>query len=252
LYLLLGAVGFLLLVACANVAHFLLARTSRRARELAIRRALGAGQGRLMRQFITEAFLLSGMSAAVGVLITVWAVRLLVALAPPELPRLDDVAIHWPVLALAAGLALAIAAGLGIATTSRSAGIDRTGGLASALIEGGRTSAGTRRGQRTSRVIVAAQLAVTLVLLAGAALLGRSLLAVLSVDPGFRTDHVLVMNVDPGAVDVTEPAAVAAAKIQPVAGAPERGVRRGAGRGGQRRPARRRIAGRDVPAGQRA
>jgi putative ABC transport system permease protein len=214
LYLLLGAVGFLLLVACANVAHFLLARASKRGRELAIRRALGAGQRRLVRQFITEAFLLSGMSAAVGVLVAVSAVRVLLALAPPELPRLDEVAIHWPVLGLAAGLALAIAAGLGIATASRSASIDRRGGLAGALTEGGRASAGTRRGQRASRAIVAAQLAVTFVLLAGAALLGRSLLAVLSIDPGFRTDHMLVMDVDPGAVDEPDAAARAAAKIR--------------------------------------
>ncbi|HVD92116.1 MAG TPA: ABC transporter permease [Vicinamibacterales bacterium] len=214
LYLLLGAVGFLLLVACANVAHFLLARASKRGRELAIRRALGAGQRRLVRQFITEAFLLSGISAAAGVLIAAGAVRVLLALAPPELPRLDEIAIRWPVLALAAGLALTIAAGLGLATASRSASVDRTGGLAGALIEGGRGSAGTRRGQRASRAIVAAQLAVTLVLLAGAALLGRSLLAVLSIDPGFRTDSMLVMDVDPAAVDEPDAAAVKARESQ--------------------------------------
>jgi predicted permease len=214
LYLLLGAVGFLLLVACANVTHFLLARASKRGRELAIRRALGAGHSRLVRQFITEALLLSGMSAAVGVLIAVWAVHVLLALAPPDLPRLDEVAIHWPVLGLAAGLALAIAAGLGIATAGRSASIDRRGGLAGALTEGGRASAGTRRGQRASRVIVAAQLAVTFVLLAGAALLGRSLLAVLAIDPGFRTDHMLVMDVDQGAVDEPDGVSTAAAKVR--------------------------------------
>ena len=214
LYLLLGAVGFLLLVACANVAHFLLARASKRGRELAIRRALGAGQKRLVRQFVTEAFLLSGISAAVGVMIAVWAVRVLVAAAPPELPRLDDVAISWPVLGAAAGLALAIAAGLGIGTASRSARGDRSGALAGTLIEGGRGSAGTRRGQRASRVIVAAQLAVTLVLLAGAGLLGRSLLAVLSVDPGFRTENVLVMDVDPGSVGQLDAAERTAAKAR--------------------------------------
>ncbi len=214
LYVLLGAVGFLLLVACANVAHFLLARASKRGRELAIRRALGAGQGRLVRQFITEALLLSGASGAVGVLIAVLAVRVLVLLAPPELPRLDEVAIRWPVLALAAGLALAIAAGLGVVTAIRSAGVDRTGGLSGALGEGGRGNAGTRSGRRASRAIVAAQLAVTMVLLAGAALLGRSLLAVLSVDPGFRTDNMLVMDVNPPAVEESDAAAAAAAKVR--------------------------------------
>ncbi len=214
LYVLLGAVGFLLMVACANVAHFLIARASKRGRELAIRRALGAGQARLMRQFITEALLLSGMSSAMGLLIAVGAVRGLIALAPPEVPRLDEVAIHWPVLGLAGGLALAIAAGLGIATAIRSAALDRTRGLAGALTDGGRGSAGTRRGQRASRVIVAAQLAVTLVLLAGAALLGRSLLSVLSIDPGFRTDRMIVMDVDPGAADETDAAAADAAKAR--------------------------------------
>ena len=217
LYVLLGAVGFLLLVACANVAHFLLARASKRERELAIRRALGAGQRRLVRQFITEAFLLSGLSAALGVLIAVAAVRLLVSLAPPELPRLDEVAIRWPVLGLAAGLAIAIATGLGIATASRSASSDRTGALAATLIEGGRGSAGSRRSQRASRAIVAAQLAFTMVLLAGAALLGRSLLAVLSIDPGFRTDNMLVMDVEPPAPtvgDTPDAESVAASKAR--------------------------------------
>jgi putative ABC transport system permease protein len=204
LYFLLGAVGVLLLVACANVAHFLLARASRRGRELAIRRALGAGHGRLARQFITEALLISSASTALGVLFALWAVRALVALAPPELPRLDEVGIRWPVLAAAAGLALAIAAGLGIATATRSALASRSAGLAGALGEGGRANAGSRRGRRTSRVIVAAQLAVTLVLLVAAALLGRSLLAVLSVDPGFRTDRMLVMDVDPGSAEASD------------------------------------------------
>jgi predicted permease len=214
LYLLLGAVSFLLLVACANVAHFLLARASRRGRELAIRRALGAGHRRLVRQFITEAFLLSGMSAAIGVLIAVWAVRMLIALAPSELPRLNEVAIHWPVLGLAALLALVIALALGLATARRSATADRRGRLAGALMESGRANAGTRRGQRASRAIVAAQLAVTFVLLAGAALLGRSLLAVLSVDPGFRIAGMLVMDVDPGRVENSNAADAAAAKVR--------------------------------------
>jgi putative ABC transport system permease protein len=214
LYILMGAVGFLLLVACANVAHFLLSRASSRGRELAIRRALGAGQGRLVRQFITEALLLSGVSAATGSLIAMWAVRVLVALAPPELPGLDDVAIHWPVQGLAACLALSIAVGLGIATASHSAGLDRRGGLSDALTEGGRANAGTRRGQRATRVIVAAQLAFTMVLLSGAALLGRSLLAVLAIDPGFRIDHMLVMDVEPPAVDPRDEDGAPAAKVR--------------------------------------
>jgi putative ABC transport system permease protein len=216
LTLLLAAVGFLLLVACANVALFLLARASQRGRELAIRRALGAGHGRLVRQFVIEALLLSGLSALAGIAFAAWAVRLLVVLAPPELPRLEEVGLHWPVLLVAAGLAVAIAAALGFATAGSPARAEAARGLASALGEGARGQAGTRRGRRTSRAIAAAQLAVTFVLLAGAALLGRSLLAVLSIDPGFRTEGMLAMDVDPGAGAMAEEdqAAAAARKSQ--------------------------------------
>ena len=215
LYVLLGAVGFLLLVACANVALFLLARASKRGRELAIRRALGAGQGRLARQFITEALLLSVTSGALGTVLAFAAVRVLLALAPPELPRLAEIGIRWPVLAAAAGLALAVAAGLGLTTALRAASAERTAGLASALGEGGRGSVGTRATRRASRLIAAAQLAVTMVLLAGAALLGRSLLQVLSIDPGFRIDHMLVMDVTPPATEsAANPAAAAAARAR--------------------------------------
>jgi len=215
LVLLLAAVGFLLLVACANVALFLLARASQRGRELAIRRALGAGQARLMRQSVVEAVLLSALGAGAGLLLAAWAVRLLVRLAPPELPRLEAVGLHWPVLVLAAGLALLVAAALGIATAGRPEAFDPARGLAAALAEGGRAHAGSRRGRRTSRVIVAAQLAVTFVLLAGAGLLGRSLLAVLAIDPGFRTDAILAMDVDTGALDDgADPAAAKARRSQ--------------------------------------
>ena len=218
LALILAAVGFLLLVACANVALFLLARASQRGRELAIRRALGAGHGRLVRQFVAEALLLTTLGAAFGTVLAAWAVRLLVALAPPELPRLAEIGLHAPVLALAAGLALLIAATLGVATAGRPAGCDLAHGLAGALSEGGRGQAGGRRGRRASRAIVASQLAVTFVLLAGAALLGRSLLAVLAIDPGFRTEGMLVMDVDPGgdAAGDDDPAAARARRSQAV------------------------------------
>jgi len=212
LALILAAVGFLLLVACANVALFLLARAAQRGRELAIRRALGAGHGRLVRQFVVEALLLTGLGAAAGTVLAAWAVRLLVALAPPELPRLDEIGLNGPVLFLAAALALAIAALLGFATAGRKA-IDGARGLAAALAEGGRFEAGSRRGRRAGRAIVGAQVAVTFVLLAGAALLGRSLLAVLSIDPGFRTEAMLVMDVDPGS-DAAAEADAGTAKVR--------------------------------------
>jgi putative ABC transport system permease protein len=210
LFILLGAVGVLLLVACANVANFLLTEASKRARELAVRNALGAGRLRLVRQFVAEALLLSAASGTVGVLIASWLLRGLVALAPAELPRLDEVTVSWPVLAFAAALSFLVALGLGVVTAVRAT----TAAPGAALLEGGRGSAGARRTQRVGRVIVAAQLALTLALLTGAGLLGRSLLHVLSVDPGFRTDHVVAADLElPSAGDAT-PEAEAALKAQ--------------------------------------
>jgi predicted permease len=190
LLVLLGAVGFLLLVACANVVNLLLAQAAARERELAIRSALGAGRNRLVRQFLTEALLLSVGGGALGVLAALWGVDALVAMAPSNLPRLQDVAINLPVLSFTFALSVAVAAGLGVFTALRAT----SGELQEALVERGQGHTGTLRGQRLSRVIIAAQMAITVVLLAGAGLLGRSLLRVLAVDPGFRTEHILTMD----------------------------------------------------------
>jgi putative ABC transport system permease protein len=191
LLILLGAVGFLLLVACANVANLLLAHASVRERELAVRSALGAGRGRLVRQFLTEAFLLSLAGGGLGVLAALWAVAGLVALAPANLPRLDSVSISIPVLAFAFLLCTAIAAGLGAFTAARAT----SGDLRESLVEGGRGQAGSQGSQRVGRAIVAAQMAITLVLVVGAGLLGRSLMNVLDVNPGFRVDKVVAMDI---------------------------------------------------------
>jgi predicted permease len=201
LLVLLGAVGFLLLVACANVANLLLAQLSARERELAVRSALGAGRGRLIRQFLTEAFLLSLLGGGLGVLGALGGVAGLLALAPANLPRLDSVSVSIPVLAFAFVLATAIAAGLGAFTATRATSRD----LRKSLVEGGRAQAGSPGSQRAGRIIVAAQIAITLVLVVGAGLFGRSLMKVLDVNPGFRVDHVVTMDVslpwvdDPGA-----------------------------------------------------
>jgi len=217
LYILLGAVGFLLLVACANVANFLLAEASTRARELALRHALGAGRGRLVRQFITETLWLSALSGVVGILIAVGLLRALLALAPQNLPRLAEVAISWPVLVFTAGVSFLSAIGLGTLTAVRAT----SGAPGAGLVEGGRGSAGARSTQRMGRAIVAGQLAMTLALLTGAGLLGRSLLRVLSVDPGFRTDHVVTMELqlpDPGDLKPDAEAAFRAHRSQFVSG----------------------------------
>ena len=199
LLVLLGAVGFLLLVACANVANLMLAQLAVRERELAIRSALGAARGRLVRQFLTEAFLLSIAGGALGLLLALEGVALLVALAPANLPRLDSVAINVPVLAFAFLLSAAVAVGLGAFTALRATSRDPRDRLG----EGTRGNAGSQGSQRLGRVIVAAQMAITLVLVIGAGLLGRSLMKVLDVNPGFRVDNVLTMDVSlPWATDL--------------------------------------------------
>jgi putative ABC transport system permease protein len=191
LLILLGAVGFLLLVACANVANLLLAQASVRGRELAVRSALGAVRGRLVRQFLTEAFLLSLLGGLLGVFGAFAGVDALLTLAPANLPRLDSVSISIPVLLFAFLLSTAIAAGLGACTAARAT----AGEPRESLVEGGRAQAGSSGSQRLGRIIVAAQMAITLVLVVGAGLLGRSLLKVLDVNPGFRVDKVVAMEI---------------------------------------------------------
>ncbi|MGC1415428.1 MAG: ABC transporter permease [Candidatus Acidiferrum sp.] len=191
LLVLLGAVGFLLLVACANVANLLLAQASVRGRELSIRSALGAARGRLIRQFLTETFLLSLAGGGLGILGAFAGVTGLLALAPQSLPRLDSVSINIPVLAFALLLTAAVAAGLGAFTAVRATSGDPREGLA----EGARGQAGSQGSQRVGQVIVAAQVAITLILVIGAGLLGRSLMKVLEVNPGFRVDKIVSMDV---------------------------------------------------------
>jgi predicted permease len=210
LYILLGAVGFLLLIACANVANLLLEKAAARGRELAVRNALGAGRGRLVRQFIAESLLLSAIGCGGGLLIAVGAVRGLLRVVPEDLPRAGEVAVSWPVLGFAAGVALLVAVGLGVFTALRST----SGDLRSTLVEGGRGSAGAPGGQRINRAIVGAQLAITVVLLVGAGLLGRSLLQVLAVDPGFRTDNLVTMDLQLPSASATTPEAQAALRAR--------------------------------------
>jgi putative ABC transport system permease protein len=190
LIILLGAVGFLLLVACANVMNLLLAQASARETELAIRAALGASRGRMVRQFMAETVLLSLAGGVIGVLAAIWGVHALLKLAPPETPGLVGVSMNLPVLFFALGLCLVVAVGLGTFTALRLDAND----IRATLAEGGRAGAGSFRTQLIGRSIVVMQLAITMTLLIGAGLLGRSLMRVLSIDPGFRTEHVVTID----------------------------------------------------------
>jgi putative ABC transport system permease protein len=190
LIILLGAVGFLLLVACANVMNLLLAQASARETELAIRAALGASRGRMVRQFMAETLLLSLAGGAIGVLAAIWGVHWLLKLAPPNTPGLAGVSMNLPVLFFALGLCLLVAVGLGTFTALRSDASD----IRTTLAEGGRSGAVSFKAQLIGRSIVVMQLAITMTLLIGAGLLGRSLMRVLSIDPGFHTEHVVTID----------------------------------------------------------
>src|SRR5271154_1261168 len=189
LLLLFAASGLLLLIACANVVNLMLAQASTRQREIAIRTALGAEQGRLVRQFFTEALLLALLACTLGVLFASWGVSALLRIAPSTLPRLADVSIKPVVLLVAVGITLFVAAALGIFSALYASGDARE-----LLHEASPRQTGSLRSRTFLRLLVSGQLATSLVLLVGAGLLGRSLLQVLSVDPGFRTAHVVAMN----------------------------------------------------------
>jgi len=184
---LLAAVGFVLLIACANVANLLLARSSVRQREIAIRRALGAGRGRVVRQLLTESVLLAAAGGAAGLLLAEWSVDALVRLSPSTLPRLHDVGINGVVFAFTAALSLGTGILFGLAPAIQGSDIDlnqvmRTGTLAAGV--GGRAS-------RVRGVLVVAEFALALVLLIGAALLIQSFWRLQRVNLGFRPESVL-------------------------------------------------------------
>ena len=187
---LLGAVGLLLLVACANVAGLLLARTSARRKELAVRAALGAGRGRLIQQFLAEAFSLSFAGGVLGMLIAAGAVRALPAILPANLPRQEGVAINTPVLLFALAAILTVAVALGLFGAWRAAGVE----LQEALTSGSRGYSGTAASHRLRGFLVIGEIATTLVILIGAGLLGRSFLRLISTNPGFRARNLIIME----------------------------------------------------------
>jgi len=189
LWVLLGAVGFVLLIACANVMNLLLARATGRSKEMALRTALGAGRHRIVRQLLTENLALAVAGGALGVLLAVWGTALLAHLGPREIPRVKEVAMDVPVLLF--GLASSIIAGVlfGLAPAIRASRID----LIDTLKDAGKSTEGRgRHGLRN--VLVSVELALAFVLVAGAGLLGNSFLHLLNVNSGFDPNNVLTVS----------------------------------------------------------
>ena len=187
---LLGAVGFVLLIACANVANLLLARAAARETEMAVRTALGAGRGRLVRQLLTESVILSVVGAGFGLLIAVWSVELLISLQPQGIPRLNNVRVDGTVIAFTAGLAVLTGLIFGLVPAFQAT---RTR-LASTLKEGGRGALATRGGTRLRGALVIAEMALAVMLLTGAGLLIRSFVKLAAVDPGFHVEQALTFE----------------------------------------------------------
>jgi len=188
LLLLFGAVGFVLLIACVNVANLLLARSTGRAHEFAIRMALGAGRGRILRQLLTESLLLAAIGGGLGLLLAALGTKAALRVLPETLPRAAEVGIDARVLVFAAGVSLLAGICFGLLPALK---ISKSGAQ-TALKEGGRGGSGTRH--RVQRALVAAEMALALVLLIGAGLMIRTLGALWNVNPGFEPKNLLTFG----------------------------------------------------------
>jgi len=189
LLILLAAVGLVLIIACANVASLVLARSTARAREIAIRAAIGAGRTRLVRQLLTENLLLAALGGIAGGLLAQWGARALIAMGPRDIPRLAETTFDWRVLLFAAAITILTGLFTGIAPVFTAGRAD----LVSALKDSSRSATG-RGGQRSRSALVVAEIALTLVLAFAAGLLLRNLIAAQTANPGFVPEHVLALE----------------------------------------------------------
>jgi putative ABC transport system permease protein len=191
LLVLMGAVGFVLLIACANVANLLLARAAARQKEIAVRAALGAGRGRIVQQLLTESLLLSAMGGVAGLLLAWWGTATLVKLSPPELGDFQNVELSASVLGFTFVVALLTGVIFGLVPAAEASNLK----LSETLKEAGRSLAGHTHSQRLRSALVIAEIALALVLLVGAGLLVRSFLRLQGVDAGFNARNVLTLRV---------------------------------------------------------
>jgi putative ABC transport system permease protein len=190
LFILLGAVGFVLLIACANVANLMLARIGGRQREIAVRTALGASRLRIVRQLLTESLMIAVAGGGAGLLLAIWAVSWLVSLGPETIPRLHEISVDTRV----AGFTLLVSAATGVLFGLAPALRISKPAVTDALKESGRTTAGLRKNRLRSALVVS-EVALSLVLLVGAGLLIRSFAKLNQIDPGFNADRVLTLGV---------------------------------------------------------
>jgi predicted permease len=201
LLLLLGAVGFVLLIACANVAHMLLARSATRQKEMAVRTALGAPRKRVIRQLLTENLLLAAMGASAGLLLAVWGTRALVALSPAFLPRVDTIRSDARVVLFLIAVTALTGVVFGLAPAMQASAVN----LTDTLKDGGRGGSDSHRRNRLRSFLVASEFALALILLIAAGLMVRSFFALQSIDPGFNPHGVLSMAVSVAGTEESEP-----------------------------------------------
>ena len=191
LFVLLGAVGFILLIACTNVVNVMLARASARKKEFAIRSALGAGPARLTHQNLTEAFLLVSISVVLAVAFAKWGLALTFAVTSVNLPRMQSFQLSWRVLAFLATIAALTVMPVGLAPALQTSRFDPEGGLR----EGQGSGTGGRQSQRLRNVLIVSEVALALLLLCGAGLMLRSFVQLIHVHPGFEAEHLLTMKI---------------------------------------------------------